>query len=318
VTSRRSPYVIDAVEQFLGLKEQRRPKTYAAFSTLLKGSDRGTKPALGVAFASYFQGRRMSSLTADEVSAWFAQRSRNAADATKHRFSKNAREFIRFAIRRGYCETALEDAVLRHDPGSGRVVWLEWSEVHRLLASIPEFRLRMAVAWIFFTGCRVAEAVSAVQHEVEFKNEGRLYFWTIPVTKTKHPRGVWLTEALNPYLEQSRLENKPRATWPVLWDCEGRGYARVESPAAPISPRMINIAIERACQEAGILKHVTAHVARHTYCTNWLNSVGDGERDLHKLSRQVGCSVDRLRKTYIHFADDDQAFEAIRNLGSPR
>jgi hypothetical protein len=66
-----NPFVIDVVEEYLRLKAAREPKTYAAYSSVLRGSERGTKPALGIALAAYFQNRRFNTLRHDEVSGWF-------------------------------------------------------------------------------------------------------------------------------------------------------------------------------------------------------------------------------------------------------
>jgi site-specific recombinase XerD len=81
---------------------------------------------------------------------------------------------------------------------------------------------------------------------------------------------VWLPDALAIYIEESRSLNKPKQDWPMLWDCSGRGLGRVENPTARISERTINSALRRACEAAGIPINVTAHVAKHTYCTNWI------------------------------------------------
>jgi integrase len=113
------------------------------------------------------------------------------------------------------------------------------------------------------------------------------YQWTIPDSKTHTPRVVWLPPVLGEYIEQSRQANEPRPDWPVLWDCDGRGFARIENPAAPISPRTINNALERARDAINLPMKVTAHIAKHTYCTQWIGEHGDGETALKKLARQV-------------------------------
>lgn len=85
--------------------------------------------------------------------------------------------------------------------------------------------------------------------------------------------------------------------------------------AAPISAKTINAALARAAARAGILIELTAHMARHTYCTNWIRERGDTEHSMERLSRQVGASVAVLRATYVHvgFSDDDR--EHIRTFG---
>jgi integrase len=312
---RSSPFVLDAVEAFLRTKQPREPKTYAAYRGVLLGSERGTKRPLGTPLAPYFQNRRVHTLTQDDVAGWFAQRVKGAAQDTKHRISKNARAFLRFCRERGYTVEDLASAIDPYQAGRGRIDWLEWAEVHRLIDAIPELRLKMAVAWLFLTGCRVGEAILAEQRDVRFIAERGLYEWSIPDSKTHVPRNVWLPDSLATYIRQSRAANSPRADWPVLWDCSGHGFGRLEDPAAPISAKTINAALDRAAAEVGILVKVTAHTAKHTYCTNWIAEKGDTENSMERLSRQVGTSVAVLRATYVHVLFSDADWDDIRTFG---
>jgi integrase len=310
--------VLDAIEEFLRMKEPRAPKTYASYFGVLKGSERGTKPSLGTPLGAFLQNQRLDRVTDDDVARWYAQRVKNARQDTKSRISRQAREFFAFCFERGYTPHDLGRAIEVHRAGRARVDWLEWEDVHRLLQAVPEFRLRMAAAWLFFTGCRVSEATRARQSDVLFRNSTNLYEWQIPETKTDKARAVWLPDVLGEYIERSRKQNKPSPEWPVLWDCEGHGFGRVESPVAPISDRSINAALRRACEEIGLPIHVTNHVGRHTYCTNWVAEHGANELALEKLSRQVGASVEVLRKTYVHVQFSDSDFAAVRSFGAPK
>jgi integrase len=311
-----SPFAVDAVEEFLRTKLAREPKTHAAYRGLLLGSDRGTKKPLGLPLAPHFQNRRFATITYDEIAQWFAQRVDGAAQDTKHRMSKGARAFLRFAQQRGYTELDLASVIDLFPAGDPRRDWLEWPEVHRLVAAIPEFRLRMAIAWLFFSGSRVGEATAANQNEVRFMADMGLYAWSIPKqTKTHNARLVWLPEVLSPLIEESRRQNNPRPEWPVLWDCDGRGFGRVESPSARISPRTINSALDRGRDAIGLQINLTAHVAKHSYCTNWIKEQGSGEHSMEKLSRQVGTSVAKLRAAYVHVRYEDADWAHIRSLG---
>jgi integrase len=311
-----SPFALDAVEEFLRSKQAREPKTYAAYRGVLLGSDRGTKRPLGTAFAPYFQNRRLHTVTRDEVAGWFAQRVNGGAQDTKNRISKIGRAFLRFCREQGYVTQDLAGAIDRFRAGGSRKDWLEWQEVHRLIDAIPEYRLKMAASWLFFTGCRVGEAIRAQQRDVRLMTERGLYEWLIPDTKTHIPRNVWLPDTLGRYIEESRTMNRPRAEWPVLWDCEGRGFSRIENPAAPVTAKTINAALDRAAEKTGTLVKVTAHTAKHSYCTNWIHEHGDTENSMERLSRQVGTSVTVLRKTYVHARFSDADWEHIRTLGA--
>ena len=164
--------------------------------------------------------------------------------------------------------------------------------------------------------CRRGDQRPAARRQTD--RERGLYQWSIPDTKTHLPRNVWLPDSLAHYIEQSRATNSPRADWPILWDCEGRGFSRVENPAASITAKTINAALDRAAARVGILVKVTAHTAKHTYCTNWITEKGDTENSMERLSRQVGTSVAVLRKTYVHVQFTDADWEHIRTLGNSR
>jgi integrase len=315
-TRRASPFVLDAVEEFLRTKAPRASKTRYSYSAILLGSERGTKPALGIPFASYFHNRRFNTVRQDEIAAWFAQRVESGAQATKHRISKGARSFLHFARERGYTDLDLASAIDVYAPGGPRLDWLTWPEIQGLIGSIPEERYRFAASWLFYTGCRVSEACAARHADLRFSAEANMYQWRIHESKTHIPRIVWLPDYLASYIEQSKESNRPRPDWPVLWDCSGRGYARTEDVASPISPRTINSALERARQAKGLTVHVTAHVAKHSYCTNWLRDRGKDEFAMEKLSRQVGTSVGVLRQTYVHLTIDDADWAHLRSMGA--
>jgi integrase len=310
-----TPYVLDAVEEYIRTKAAREPKTRAAYVGVLLGSERGTKKPLGRAFAPHFHNRRFGTLRPDEVVEWFNQRVAGGALVTKHRISKTARAFLRWARERGYTAIDLAGALPAFSSGGPRVDWLEWSQVHALIDAIPEFRYRFAAAWIFYTGCRVQEAVDALQRDVRWREETGLHQWTIPDSKTHRPRVVWLPEALDPYLAEARNANRARPDWPVLWDCRGRGFGRAEDPSSRISPRSINGALERARDAINLPIRVTAHIAKHSYCTNWIKAFGDGEIAMVKLSKQVGTSVSVLRATYVHITLSDADWAQLRAFG---
>jgi integrase len=311
-----SPFLADIVQEFLRAKAAREESTRRSYYGVLLGSEHGTKPSLGPPLAAYFKNRRLHTIVPDEVSAWFAQRVRGGAQDTKSRISRMTRAFFRFAFERGYTEIDLGFGIEQFRSGGPRIDWLEWPDVHRVLDVIPEFRYEMAAAWLFFSGCRVSEACAAKQEDVRWRESPGLYQWSIPDSKTHRARSVWLPEVLVPYIEWSRAENKPRPDWPLLWDCEGIGFGRVENPAYPVSPRTINNALERARAELELPIRITNHIAKHTYCTNWVQEHGTSELMIEKLSRQVGTSVAVLRKTYIHYDLDEEDWAHLRSFGA--
>jgi integrase len=250
------------------------------------------------------------------LAGWFAQRVQAGEQATKCRISKNVRAFLKFAFARGYTKLDLETAIEVFVAGGSRRDWLEWSDVHALISAIPEFRYRFAATWLFWTGCRVSEAIRATQTHVRWRGEMGMFEWTIPDSKTHQPRTVWLSDTAASVLWESRDLNSPDPSWPILWDCEGRGFSRLENPACRITQRTINNALERAREAISLPVKVTAHVAKHSYCTNWITEHGKDEYSMEKLSRQVGTSVSVLRHTYVHQAFEASDWSDIHSFGS--
>jgi len=318
VVQPRNPYVKEAVEEFLCTKAAREQATRASYSSILVGAEFGTRKPLGRPFAAYFRNRKFDSLSQAEVAAWFGQRVDGGAQNTKHRISKAARHFLGWAAQRGYASGDLVSAVEPFQQGRGRIDWLGWEEIDRVLAAIPEFRLRFAAAWLFCSGCRVGEAIAGVQADVRWRDEFALYEWTIPHAKTHRARMVWLPQRLGEFLERARERNRPQPCWPILWDCTGRGFARIEHPAAPITQRTINSALKAARERAGLTTPVTPHVCKHSFCTNWINEHGQGELAMEKLARLVGTSSTVLRRTYVHLSFTPDDWDDLRSFGSPK
>jgi|SRR5579884_353985 len=311
------PYVVDAVDEFVRTKAPREKKTQAAYISVLRGKERGTRKPLGLPFAVYFSNRRFDSITPDEVVSWFGQRVEGGAQTTKHRISKTTREFLNWSSRRGYTTAQVAEALDPYRPGKSTRPNIDWPDVYRLISAIPEDRYRFAVRWLFYTGCRVSEAIAARQRDVIWHADVAMFEWTIPDSKTDEARHVWLPDELATALRATREMNKPKPDWPILWDCEGRGFARVESPAAPISNRTINGVLRRAADQIGLMIDVTAHVAKHSYCTNWVKEFKRDEYAMEKLSRQVGTSVANLRKTYVKYNLTPDEWAQIKRFGSP-
>jgi integrase len=312
---RGGPFVGEAVEEFLRIKAAREVATVASYSSILRGSERGTRKPLGLPFAVYFHNRKIGSLSHDEVATWFAQRVAGGSQAQKHKVSKGIRHFLDWAFKRGYIARDLASAVEAFRPGKPRHDWLTFDEIYRLIGAITEDRYRFAVRWLFFTGARVGEAISARHRDIRWRDEFGTYEWIIPDSKTHSSRTVLLPDELATAYRATVEANKPRPDWPVLWDSMGRGFARQEDRSAPITPKTINAALDRARDKIGLTVHLTAHVARHSFCTNWVHDQGRDDFSIERLSRQVGTSPEVLRRTYVHFDLKPDDLAAIKGFG---
>ncbi len=310
-----NPHLDKAIDEFLATKLALSPKTHAAYFSLLKGSKRGTKVSLGTPVGAYFHGRRARGITETQMLVCFNQRVEGGRQDTKHRMSKGMREFCTFLHDRGYTDTNIGALIPKISAGGARKDWYELKTAKLIADKVASFNLYFAILWLFLTGCRVSEAISAQQSDVKRLDDGS-YLWIIPDSKTHMPREVTLPDVLGTLLERWRAENNPRPEWPVLWGYEGRGFGKRETLTAYQTAATIRGAMARAGRAAGIYTKVTPHTAKHSYCTNWLRLHGSDERSLAQLSAQVGTSIEQLRRTYLHHTFDAVDRERIRSIGS--
>ena len=190
----------------------------------------GTKISLGTPVGAYFHGRRVPKITEMEMLECFNQRTSGGAQDTRHRMSKGIREFCTFLHDRGYTKTNLGASIPAIPAGGARKDWYEFKVAKLIASKAVSFNLLFAILWLFLTGCRVSEAVSAQQFDVKRLEDGT-YQWIIPDSKTHNPREVTLPDSLGRHLERSRELNRPNADWPILWGYRGRGFGRTRTPA---------------------------------------------------------------------------------------
>jgi len=65
-----------------------------------------------------------------------------------------------------------------------------------------------------------------------------------------------------------------------------------------LCPRWIQIILQRACRQSGIIKHATPHVLRHTFATNYLNRSGN----LRETQELLGHERVATTEIYTHVA----------------
>jgi len=309
-----NPHLKDAIDEFLSTKLALSRNTHAAYFSLLKGSTRGTKVSLGTPVGAYFHGRRVRSITETQMLVCFNQRVEGGRQDTKHRMSKGLREFCTFLHDRGYTDTNIGAPIPKIPAGGARKDWYELKTAKRIADKAESFNLYFAILWLFLTGCRVSEAISAQQSDVKRLDDGT-YLWIIPDSKTHMPREVTLPDFLGAALERSRAQNNPKPDWPVLWGYVGRGFGRRETVTAYLTAPTIRGVMARAGRAAGIYTKVTPHTAKHSYCTNRLRLHVSDEPSLAQLSVQVGTSIAQLRRAYLHHTFDEVDRGRIRSIG---
>ena len=301
---------MDAVEEFLRTKQAREPKTYAAYRGVLLGAKEApsaTRHPDGPVFPEP-PGR-----PGQRRRRWMVRSaSEGGAQDTKHRVSTNARRSCGSARARLHDGTWPAHRSVPRDVDGG-VAPLD--DVDQLLDAIPEFRLQIATAWLFYTGCRVGEAINAKQSDVRLIRERELYEWTMPDQNPHASERLATRRARPPPRAKPGREQPPgrladplglRRAWLLPSRKPCRFHHRHDHQRGP-RPSGIRV---------GLQVQVTAHPAKHTLL-HQLDHRKRRRRNQHgTLSRQVGTSITVLRKTYVHVQFSDADWEHIRELGS--
>ena len=154
-------------------------------------------------------------------------------------------------------------------------------EVSRLLACAPSFKHRLILTTLYATGLRIMEALVLTTDDID---SARM------LVRVRHGKGQ--KERLVPL--------SPRLL------TELREYYRQERPGSLLFPglsreRPINAAtVQKVCHgaavKAGIRKHVTPHVLRHSYATGLL----EAGVDIISIQHLLGHSALTTTLIYLH------------------
>jgi site-specific recombinase XerD len=168
---------------------------------------------------------------------------------------------------------------------------LSLDEVHALLRALTHRRYQAIAMVLYGAGLRIAEALALEVSDID---------GTRGVLRVRHGKGNRAREAkLSPSLYASL-----------------RSYWAAERPPLPYlfaSPRTgrppnqetVARALELAAEQAGIMKHVRAHMLRHSFATHLLDAGTDvrviqvllGHRSLKTTARYVRVSTALVRET---------------------
>lgn len=175
---------------------------------------------------------------------------------------------------------------------------LSQNEVVRLLAALEHPTYRMAATTIYATGLRAHEACLLETRDVDATRQ---------VIHVRHGKGrkQRLVPLTSPLLSKLRVYWKAtRPEPPYLFPAtHARGAMR--APA-------LRMALHRAQEDAGITKHVTPHVLRHSFATHLLD-LGTDTRVIQVL---LGHSSIRTTTRYVQVSAQlmSQAASLLDNL----
>ena len=188
---------------------------------------------------------------------------------------------------RFFCNVTLKRPALAEGLRSPRVTAkaievLSVEEVERLLSSVKSITYFTVASVLYGTGMRLGEALSITTRDIH-DDRGVI---SVTHTKNRKPRLVRLSTEL-----VKRLRTFWRATRP-----KSELLFHGKDPKRPLDTSTIQDAIQRAAHDAGLRKHVTPHILRHTHATHLL----EAGVDLFTVQQLLGHASILQTAHYLH------------------
>jgi len=174
--------------------------------------------------------------------------------------------------------------------------YLTMEEISKLITSIKNETIKVAVTTLAYTGLRVNELCSLKQYEVDLAT--KLIY--VNCGKGNKSRVVPITERLHMVLEDYlQYENKRKPS----------EYFFSTNRYHTISPDYINKCIRFASEDIGLPFKPTAHILRHSFASALVSR----NASLPSVQKILGHADLRITSRYIH-QDIDALKEAVNLL----
>ncbi len=180
------------------------------------------------------------------------------------------------------------------------VEFLDADEVKRLVAAAPlskrtEARDRAIILTLYATGLRVSELVSLNRDQVDLERRE----FTI-IGKGRKARLVFLTQDAADAIRAS-LELRDDSFQPLFVNTRHtRAVHRFDGEQRRLSATSMQTLVHRAALKAGIQKHVTPHVLRHSYATTLLRNGAD----IRAVQELLGHASIMTTQIYTHLTNE--------------
>ena len=306
-----APDVATALSGWLArLAHERRlsPKTREAYARdmtsflLLLGAHLGGKPDLP----------RLAALTPADVRAVIAARRAEGIEArTQMRFLAAARSFGRHMEREGLGKVGALTAVRAPriprtlprplSPADARAVANPGTRAGEEREPWVLARDAAVLALLYGSGLRISEALGLMRRDMPEPGRGDQILVHGKGGKTR------MVPVLRPVLEM--VEAYARA---CPYELEPQKHLFRGAKGGPLSPRIVQLAMERMRGSLGLPDSATPHALRHSFATHLLGRGGD----LRSIQELLGHAS--LSTTQIYAAVDSQALMAAWKAAHPR
>jgi site-specific recombinase XerD len=236
-------------------------------------------------------------ITVEDIEGYlhYTRTVKNYRKISNRRVVITLKSFFTFCVKKKYCLVNIAKEVAHIRAEHTERINLTENEIEALIRATKDPLAKLVFQTLYYTGMRVSECSKLKVNDVDTIN------WEITVKNGKgsKDRKIPVNEKLRPllmeYVKTSRL------------DLGTSNFFCTKSGG--ISPSYINRMLKVYSKEAGIKKHVTAHILRHSFATNLLkNGV-----DILRIQKLMGHSSIKTTSIYTHtnMIDLGQAVNAL-------
>jgi site-specific recombinase XerD len=223
-------------------------------------------------------------ITADDIEdfLFYMLDERNYAPASRRRLLITIKSFLTFCTKKNYCgkNAAKEVEYVKLDYKER--VSLTEDEVQALFSATKEPLIRLVFETLYYTGLRVSECVNLTTDCIDFASNVIL----VKSGKGNKDRSIPMNSKLRTILMDYLQEWRNGMDTDRLFCTKSGG----------ICPAYINRKLKVYAKEAGMTKHLTAHILRHSFASNLLkNGV-----DILRIQKLLGHSSIKTTSIYTH------------------
>lgn len=237
-------------------------------------------------------------LTTDEVEAYLGDSTVGLSNPGKYSFIAAYKSFMTYSFGQGLCKYNLGKEIKQIKRNTKERVSLTEEEFEALVDSISHPIIKCVVYTMYYTGSRINELVQLTMDDVDLARN---------IITIRKPKGHSQKSRIIPINKKLRYLLEEYLSIRLGGDTLDSFFVLKRSGG--ISASTINRAINEAANLAGIKKHISNHIIRHTF-SSLLKEKGI---DLKRIQALLGHSNLETTDIYLH-ADPRNLRNAVNLL----
>lgn len=234
-------------------------------------------------------GTPLDSITSNDVQdfLYYILTEKHYAPNSRRRSLNSIKCLYNYCLKRKLCTINITSEIDHVKLWQKERTFLTESEIVILLDFVRSPLLKILISTLYYTGLRISECIHLELDHVDLQNDV-IYVKCGKGNKNRSiPISKKLKIILSDYLKSIRIVSDS-----TKFFCTRTGS---------ISPSYVNRVLNICTNEAGINKHVTAHILRHSFASNLLKH----GVDIVKIQRLLGHAHLRTTCIYIHTTIED-------------